>query len=187
MNPLLSSQIPMSLEKPIDPVHDLHALAHDLRTPLFAMSGYLQLLEKQLSSTAFEKAKEYLSEARVAARHLDERLRSMMASSLHREPVSRQIEWVAIAPIFDRLWQLYRLRAKQEDVQDNGCGIPEYAQPRIFEPFVQLHSENPGQGVGLGLAIVRSVMTAHDGDVTVQSIPGAGSRFTLRFPFPAAA
>jgi signal transduction histidine kinase len=54
----------------------------------------------------------------------------------------------------------------------------------IFDPFVQLASglSNRRGGVGLGLSISREVARAMNGDLTVESTVGVGSRFTLRLP-----
>jgi signal transduction histidine kinase len=69
-------------------------------------------------------------------------------------------------------------------VQDSGPGIAPADQPRIFERFYR-GGETRGAGSGLGLAIVRSIVQAHGGDVTVESKPGAGSRFVIKLPLPA--
>ncbi|MEO8037375.1 MAG: ATP-binding protein [Betaproteobacteria bacterium] len=63
-------------------------------------------------------------------------------------------------------------------VHDNGCGIAADVQARLFEPFFTTRQE----GTGLGLAIVRSVVEAHGGKVQVESVPGAGTTFVVRFP-----
>jgi signal transduction histidine kinase len=69
-------------------------------------------------------------------------------------------------------------------VEDEGIGIPLEEQTRIFEKFYRVgRSDNQGRrGSGVGLALVRHVAEAHGGRVTVESRPGAGSRFTLWFP-----
>ena len=69
-------------------------------------------------------------------------------------------------------------------VQDTGIGIDPADRARIFDPFVRLdaaRSRDAG-GVGLGLALVRSIVAAHGGTVDVESTSGAGSRFTIRLP-----
>jgi signal transduction histidine kinase len=66
-------------------------------------------------------------------------------------------------------------------VQDTGPGIPADRLDDIFEPFVQLDRTfgNPREGVGLGLAISRDLARGMQGDLTVESTLGAGSRFTV--------
>ncbi len=69
-------------------------------------------------------------------------------------------------------------------VQDSGPGIAPADVERVFDPFVRLEAARAGEteGTGLGLAIARSIVTAHGGTLTVESTPGAGSRFTIRLP-----
>lgn len=64
-------------------------------------------------------------------------------------------------------------------VEDTGIGIPEEIRGRLFQSFVT--SGKPG-GTGLGLAMVKRTVEAHSGSITVQSAPGAGTRFTVRVP-----
>ena len=66
-------------------------------------------------------------------------------------------------------------------VTDSGAGIPEDALERIFEPFVQLDGglTRAAEGAGLGLAISRRLARLMGGDLTVDSVLGQGSTFTL--------
>jgi len=70
------------------------------------------------------------------------------------------------------------------EVADNGIGIPQEAQPRVFERFfrVDLARSRELGGAGLGLSIVRSICAAHQGRVEVTSKPGQGSRFQVELP-----
>jgi len=72
-------------------------------------------------------------------------------------------------------------------VTDRGVGIPAAEHARIFEKFYRVgQSETQGRrGSGVGLALVRHIVEAHGGAVTVQSAPGQGSRFTLWLPLAA--
>ncbi len=69
------------------------------------------------------------------------------------------------------------------DVEDSGIGIGPEKLSLIFDPFVQVDA-NRGKrdGVGLGLAISRKLARAMGGDVTVRSVPGKGSTFSLLLP-----
>ncbi len=70
------------------------------------------------------------------------------------------------------------------EVADHGIGIHPRDLSLLFQPFQQLRSEaNRRQaGSGLGLSICRQMAKMHGGDIQVQSEPGQGSRFTVRFP-----
>lgn len=65
-------------------------------------------------------------------------------------------------------------------VEDTGEGIPEEVLPYIFEPFFTTRGH--GDGTGLGLAVVRSIMESHGGLLGVVSHPGQGTRMTAQFP-----
>ena len=70
-------------------------------------------------------------------------------------------------------------------VEDTGVGIPEHRVAEVFEPFVQLqHGSAPAgeSGVGLGLSISRDLARAMGGDLTVTSVEGKGSVFTIALP-----
>jgi PAS domain S-box-containing protein len=67
-------------------------------------------------------------------------------------------------------------------VTDRGPGIAVDAQERIFERFERLEETRKQTGTGLGLYITRRLARAMGGDVTVSSVPGAGSTFLLRLP-----
>jgi PAS domain S-box-containing protein len=63
-------------------------------------------------------------------------------------------------------------------VQDTGSGIPTALLEQIFEP---LYTTKPG-GTGLGLYIVQEIVAAHEGQITVESVVGQGTTFTLTLP-----
>jgi len=79
--------------------------------------------------------------------------------------VTQDTEWVNIA------------------ITDQGVGIPEEDIPHIFDDF---YAGTPGpsekKGSGIGLAITKRIIDAHDGSISVQSKPGEGSTFTINLP-----
>ena len=66
------------------------------------------------------------------------------------------------------------------EVLDSGPGVPPHLRERIFERFWR--GESSKEGAGLGLAIVRRIMRALRGDVSVADAPGGGAKFSLEFP-----
>jgi len=71
------------------------------------------------------------------------------------------------------------------EVEDNGRGIDKKDLTRIFQAFTQIeNADNRSEGgTGLGLAICKKLSIAHGGDITVESIVGTGTKFTVFFPF----
>jgi signal transduction histidine kinase len=69
-------------------------------------------------------------------------------------------------------------------VEDRGIGIPPGEEQAIFERFVRATSSRDAgaRGTGLGLTMVREIVSAHGGRVLVESRPGEGSRFTIVLP-----
>jgi signal transduction histidine kinase len=67
-------------------------------------------------------------------------------------------------------------------VADQGIGIPPDRHEAIFEVFTRLHSADEYPGTGIGLSIVRRAARLMGTDVTVDSEPGAGTTFRIRFP-----
>jgi two-component system, NtrC family, sensor kinase len=104
-----------------------------------------------------------------------------------------QIEQVLLAlmvnamdamPQGGNLWVTTRADADKSTVQvvvrDDGTGISPEILPRLFEPF--LTTKETGRGVGLGLAISRSILERHNGSIEVQSELGRGTTFTVTLP-----
>jgi two-component system, NtrC family, sensor kinase len=104
-----------------------------------------------------------------------------------------QIEQVLLAlmvnatdamPQGGNLWLTTRVAIDKSTVEaivrDDGSGISPEILPRLFEPF--LTTKETGRGVGLGLAISRSILERHNGSIEVQSELGRGTTFTITLP-----
>jgi two-component system phosphate regulon sensor histidine kinase PhoR len=72
------------------------------------------------------------------------------------------------------------------EVADDGCGIPESEQQRVFERFYQVERARSGneRGTGLGLSIVRHAVAAMKGTVRLESAPQEGTRVIVEIPQP---
>ena len=79
-----------------------------------------------------------------------------------------------------RARSLPQSRQVELQVRDDGCGIPADLLPRLFEPF--LTTKETGKGVGLGLAISKSIVERHKGQIAVESAMGKGTTFYVFLP-----
>jgi signal transduction histidine kinase len=85
---------------------------------------------------------------------------------------------------------LYRTNgAVKIEVVDHGIGIPAGEQAKIFEKFYRAGDPlvHNTKGSGLGLSLVRHIVQAHGGEVSVESAPGKGSKFTIALPIASSA
>jgi signal transduction histidine kinase len=70
------------------------------------------------------------------------------------------------------------------EIEDQGCGLPESELDRVFEPFYRQESSRSREtgGIGLGLAVVRSIARAHGGDASLANRPHGGLIARVRLP-----
>jgi len=213
-----------------------HMIVHDMRSPLMAIGGYLEMLEMFDAGSLSAEAKDYVTQARVNVARLIRMANEMLAVSkleagrlelnrvtcdlagLIREVVTglgllkggKVIEFTPPAGTFtaavdgelmgrvlqnllsnavkysppDEVITVTLVRAGARfsvEVADRGPGIPAGQEAKIFEKFGQLDRESSRSGTGLGLAFCKLVVTAHGGEIGVDSVPGQGSvfRFTV--------
>ncbi len=174
----------------------LQRLIEDLRTlsladagelPLTRLSVTIQSLLKRVASayTAQAQMRGIGLEVQVPADEtrklfvdpdrISQVLGNLISNALRYTPEGGKIV-LAAKPVDDRI---------QLTVQDNGAGIASEDLPFVFERFYrgdksrQLSNNNES---GLGLAIARSIVETHGGKITVDSIPGKGTSFTIEMP-----
>lgn len=94
------------------------------------------------------------------------------ALKYHRPGVSPEV-WISVRET-DEAWIL--------SVKDNGIGIPDEYQEKIYVIFQRLHGRDEYAGSGIGLAIVKKIADNLGGSVRVDSTPGEGSEFYFTFP-----
>jgi signal transduction histidine kinase len=70
------------------------------------------------------------------------------------------------------------------EVHDNGAGFDMRSSRLLFTPFQRLHTQESFEGTGIGLALVRRIVTRHGGTVSATGDVGGGATFTIRLPRP---
>ena len=89
---------------------------------------------------------------------------------------------------FDPQGGMIALRLRQSGdcavftIDDNGPGVPPQEQERIFHKFYQVDNSREVSGNGLGLALVRQIVSFSGGTIAVENLPEAGCRFTVTLP-----
>ena len=73
-------------------------------------------------------------------------------------------------------------RYSRIEVSDNGIGFDQKYESKIFEIFQRLHTDEEYQGTGIGLAIVKRIVTTHKGHIQVESNVGEGVKFIIFIP-----
>lgn len=160
INAIESQQSPLKLEQ-----MDLSALARGV-----AANFEVLALEKQLELTV---AGEPLS-IQADPDKISQVMTNLVANAIKFTPVGGKISLAV-----ERLGDEALLR-----IQDNGEGIPPAELDKIFERFYMVEPSRNSRlgGKGIGLSIVKSLVQAHGGSITVESSPGEGTTFLVRLP-----
>lgn len=212
----------------------LASVSHEIRSPLNAIYGYAQLLERHDGKDAVRAARVI----RRSSEHLSHLIEGLLDIS-HVESGSLTLsrDTIRFPAFLDQLIDMLELQASSKDiglVLDRPPGLPEFVRAdqkrlrqvlinlisnaikftdrgtvtlkvhyrnelatfevidtgigiaaedtaRIFAPFERVAAEAEGRpGIGLGLAITQALVRIMGGDIQVQSVPGEGSRFTVR-------
>lgn len=180
-----------------DEARHLSRLVEDLRTLSLADAGMLTLMREEtsvselLSRVALAhrqqaqdghvqltvKADAQLPPAELDPNRIEQVLRNLVQNALRHTPAGGQVT----------------LSADQHDgmlemaVQDTGAGIEPEHLPHIFDRFYRADRArgDSEESSGLGLAIARSLVRLHNGEIRAYSKPGAGARFVITIPSPA--
>ncbi|MFC1966885.1 sensor histidine kinase, partial [Chloroflexota bacterium] len=152
--------------KEIDPLEFLHKVADDM-TPLASSRDQLLNLKLPVSLPPVWVDEERLRQVVV----------SLLGNSFKFTPEGGKIT----------------LRAEKKDnaliveVEDTGCGIPVDQQHHLFEAYYRVKSEGqPRRGLGLGLALCKTIVELHRGKIWLESQAGKGSTFSFSLPLKAA-
>jgi signal transduction histidine kinase/CheY-like chemotaxis protein len=105
---------------------------------------------------------------------VDQILTNLLGNALNHTPASGTVRLTATLPAADGYYTL--------TVCDTGPGIAPAEQARVFERFYQSPQSQAQGGTGLGLALSRELAELLGGTLTLESTPGQGAAFTLRFP-----
>lgn len=151
-----------------------------------------QFEDVSLSKTARESIKllKSLAEEKNVSIDLEisDNLSPIKGSKISLEEIFNNLIGNAIKYNREGGWAKVRLHEREEEVwaeiSDNGVGIPEEHLPRIFDEFYRVDGRRnaPVKGSGLGLSIVKKMVEAHGGIISVESRYGEGTTFRISFP-----
>jgi PAS domain S-box-containing protein len=145
------------------------------RTPVKAVLDQVLLgFREQLEETGGRVESGDLPEVCVDPTELTQLLQNLISNSLKYRGSEPPFIRVGCEPPEDGMVRI--------SVADNGIGIEQRHQERVFRAFQRLHSRNRYKGTGIGLAICKKVVEGYGGRIWVESEPGSGSTFTFTLP-----
>src|SRR6266545_4721930 len=153
-------------------------VAHEINNPLMIILGQVHLLLQGEDHETMLQGLRIIDGATKRAANI---VRELVLFA-ERPPVRRQR--CQLGEQFKAVLELHEARlaagGARIEVADDGPGIPPQDLPRIFNPFFT--TKEPGQGRGLGLSVVHSVIAEHGGRLWVENRPEGGAVFVLELP-----
>lgn len=171
-------------------------VSHELRTPLTVIAGFLDLADMDVPPELRKRHLALMRDQTARMKRLTDDLLMLSKLENRDERGTDQPELIDMSALIDDAVRYTprggRIRVVWKrtgtgavlTVADTGIGIPPEHLPRITERFYRVdkgRSRDTG-GTGLGLAIVKHVMRRAGGELSIESTPGEGSKFMLRFP-----
>lgn len=168
----------------LDQMINISSIDSDLlvdRPSLFSLDEWLETCLAPLSVSAQSKGLDFVW--RVGEPGLFLRADAVKLTRILTNLVENAVKFTDTGSI-DVSARVTADQSLQLAVRDTGPGIPPEQHQRIFDEFVQLQNpeRDPKKGNGLGLAICRLLVEAAGGVITVESRPGEGSTFLVRYP-----
>jgi two-component system OmpR family sensor kinase len=102
-------------------------------------------------------------------------LENVIRNAIHHSTSGKSVE---VSLFSDTFAQCYII-----SISDRGCGVAKEKLSTIFDPFVRVHSNNSGEGFGLGLAIAYRAVLAHGGTIEAENRHEGGLVVTIKLPF----
>jgi ligand-binding sensor domain-containing protein/signal transduction histidine kinase len=147
-------------------------------------------LDQLIENIIDESRTEFLSQGVALEHQADERSASLVGDETHFYSIIKNLMLNARDALIDpglagRTDRRIQISTSEEPdactitIEDNGVGIPQENLPKIFEPFF---STKPASGTGLGLGMVRNMVSLYSGSIDVTSEVSKGTRFTITLP-----
>jgi signal transduction histidine kinase len=150
----------------------------DFRPELLDLDSFCcHLIEEVQLSTETQQPIQFVNQSTIAQADLDSKLLHSILTNL----LVNAVKYAAS----DRPIQLSLSNTDSEiifQIQDEGVGISADDLPKLFDAFYRGKTSGDVAGTGLGLAVVKTCVDLHGGQVTVESEPGKGTLFTVRLP-----
>ena len=158
----------------------LDKTSRDLNVTSVSVNDMIELILKRLRPIARKQDVEVVFESnRSVLAEIDEVKITLALTNLVENAIKYNKKQGFVKVTLDADHQFFVV-----EVEDSGIGIPEESYEYIFQRFYRedkSHSKEIG-GTGLGLAIVRNIILMHRGTITVSSVVGEGTTFTVKIP-----